>query len=189
MFQPFPPLLPTGSFPASWPCPVLFCHPVFSQAILSFWCTLLPLLLSESLPILQCYLQSALKKKKLFLVFSVECEYIGIYQGKITPLFLSNLCSIQLCISSMQGLCFTYVISETLCLLLCTVHEDEIEFRKAKGLIQSSGMDWLSKLSVISHPLETIDEHNQSPDHASNLHRSNGSLHHGTTNHNLLLLI
>lgn len=89
----------------------------------------------------------------------------------------------------MQGVCFTYVTSGTLCLLLCTVHEDEIEFRKAKGLIQCSGMDWLSQLSIISHLLETIDEHNQSPDHARNLHRSNGSLHHGTINHNLLLLI
>lgn len=33
-------------------------------------------------------------KKKKKLMFSVECEYIDIYQGKITPLFLSNLCSV-----------------------------------------------------------------------------------------------
>ena len=63
----------------------------FSQAILSSWYTLPPILLSESLPILRAICKGSLKNL-FFLHFSFDCERIGIPQSKISSLFLSNLC-------------------------------------------------------------------------------------------------
>lgn len=84
VFIPFP--SSSLTFPASQAYPVLFPSPMFPQAILSSWCTLSSLFLSEGLPILQCYFQRSLKNP-----FPAEWEYTGIYKEK-SPLYFSVIC-------------------------------------------------------------------------------------------------